>query len=196
MSNASIRTREGTSASLVKSCWRKKVTNNVVRITLEVILVLSSFTASALAADSCQPVFDALTKLITTPSHSYTTAANGGKQRTAETIMTQGKKYIRGNGKWMDTSVTTAEVLEQEREIEKNGKATCRLLRSEAVNGEAAVVYSLSRQTVGFKEDAQIWISKSTGKPLREEQDVDMGGEIGKAHNSAHFEYGNVQPPI
>jgi hypothetical protein len=33
------------------------------------------------AADSCQPVFDALTKLITTPSHSYTTstAANGGK---------------------------------------------------------------------------------------------------------------------
>jgi hypothetical protein len=150
------------------------------------------------AADSCQPVFDAIAKLITTPSHSYTTstAANGGKTRTAETIMTQGKKYIRGNGKWMDTSVTTAEVLEQERENEKNGKATCQLLRSEAVNGEAAVVYSLSRQTAGFKEDAQIWISKSTGIPLREEQDVDMGGEIGKAHNSARFEYGNVQPPM
>ena len=150
------------------------------------------------AADSCQPVFDALTKLISTPSHSYTTstAANGGKTRTAETIMTQGKKYIRGTGKWMDTSVTTAEVLEQERENEKNGKATCQLLRSEAVNGEAAVVYSLSRQTAGFKEDAQLWISKSTGMPLREEQDVDMGGEIGKAHNSARFEYGNVQPPM
>lgn len=110
------------------------------------------------AADSCQPVFDALTKLITTPSHSYTTSTpvNGGKARTAETIMTQGKKYIRANGKWMDTHVTTAEVMEQERENEKNGKATCHLLRSEAVNGEAAVVYSLNRQITGFAEDSQI----------------------------------------
>jgi hypothetical protein len=152
----------------------------------------------ARAADSCQPVFDALEKLVATPSHSYTTstAANGGKTRTAETIMTQGKKYIRGNGKWRDTSVTTAEVLEQEKETEKNGKATCQLLRTEAVNGEAAMVYSLRRETGGFKEDSQIWISKSTGMALREEQDVDMGGEIGKLHNSARFEYGNVQPPM
>ena len=161
-------------------------------------LMMAGLLSSAHAADSCQPVFDALTKLITTPSHSYTTstAANGGKTRTAETIMTQGKKYIRANGKWMDSHVTTAEILEQERENEKNGKATCHLLRSEAVNGEAAVVYSLNRQITGFKEDSQIWISKSTGIPLREEQDADWGGEIGKAHNSARFEYGNIQPPM
>jgi hypothetical protein len=165
---------------------------------LFVSLMIAGFLSSAHAADSCQPVFDALTKLITTPSHSYTitTAQNSGKTRTAETIMSHGKKYIRGNGKWMDPSVSTSEVLEQERENEKNGKAICRLLRSEAVNGESAVVYSLSRQTAGFKEDSQIWISKSTGMPVREEQDVDMGGEIGKAHNSARFQYGNVQPPM
>ena len=153
---------------------------------------------SAHAADSCQPVFEALTKIVTTPSHSYTTstAASGGKTRTAETIMTQGKKYVRGSGKWMDTSVTTAKVLEQEKENEKNGKVTCQLLRSEAVNGEAAMVYSFRRETGGFKEASQIWISKSTGRALREEQDVDMGGEIGKLHNAARFEYGNVQPPM
>ena len=170
--------------------------NGVFMLSVFSLLVMGQ-AVPAHAADSCQPVFDALTKLIITPSHSYTsTAAIGGKTRTAETIMTHGKKYIRGNGKWMDTSVTTAEVLEQERENEKNGKATCQLLRSEAVNGEAAVVYSLNRQTTGFKEDSQIWISKSTGIPLREEQDADWGEKIGKAHNSAHFEYGNVQPPI
>ncbi len=165
---------------------------------LFVSLMMAGLLSSAHAADSCQPVFDALTKLITTPSHSYTTstAANGGKQRTAETIMTLGKKYIRVNGKWMDSRVTTAEVLEQERENEKNGKATCQLLRSEAVSGEAAVVYSLHREPQSFKEDSQIWISKSTGMALREEQDVDMGGEIGKQHNSARFEYGKVQPPM
>lgn len=161
-------------------------------------LLVMGHAAPAHAVDSCQPVFDALTKLITTPSHSYTTSTpvNGGKAHTAETILTQGKKYIRVNGKWMGTPVTTAEVLEQERENEKNGKATCRLLRSEAVNGEAAVVYSLNRQTTGFKEDSQIWISKSHGIPLREEQDADWGGKIGKAHNSARFEYGNVRPPM
>lgn len=110
--------------------------------------------------------------------------------------MTQGKKYIRGAGKWMDSRVTTAEVLEQEREKEKNSKATCQLVRNEAVNGEAALVYSLHREPQGFKEDSQIWISKSSGMPLREEQGVDMEGEIGKLHNSARFEYGNVRPPM
>lgn len=108
--------------------------------------------------------------------------------------MTQGKKYIRANGNWMDSRVTTAEVLEQERENEKNGRATCQLVRSEAVNGEAAVVYSLHREPEGFKEESLIWISKASGMALREEQDVDMGGKIGKLHNSARFEYGKVQP--
>lgn len=155
-------------------------------------------TPRARAADSCQPVFDALTKLVATPSHSYTTSTpvSGGKARTAETVMTQGKKYIRVNGKWMDSHVTTAEVLEQEKENEKNGKSGCQFLRSEPVNGEGASLYHMQRETQGFKEDSEIWVSKATGLPLRAEQDIDMGGEIGKEHRSARFEYGNVLPPI
>ncbi len=96
----------------------------------------------------------------------------------------------------MRIPVTSQDVLEQEKEKEEKGKSTCQLLRSEAVNGEAAVVYSLNRQTTGFKEDSQIWISTSNGMLLREEQDADWGGKIGKAHNSARFEYGNVRPPM
>ena len=128
-------------------CWKATL------FALVAIGVTALDSSPAQAADSCQPVFEALTKIVTTPSHSYTTstAANGGKQRTAETIMTQGKKYIRVNGKWMAPSVTTAEVLEQEEENEKNGKATCQSVRSEAVNGEAVMVYSLRRETGGFQ---------------------------------------------
>ena len=150
------------------------------------------------AADSCQPVFDALQKLVTTPSHNYTTsaAAKGGAPRTAETILVQGKKYISANGKWMDARVTTQEVLEQEKENEMNGKSSCQLVRSDSVNGESASLYHLQRQTENFKEDSQIWISTARGVPLREEQDIEMGGSIGKRHNSAHFEYRNVQPPM
>jgi len=110
--------------------------------------------------------------------------------------MTQGKKYIRANGKWMDPRVTTAEVLDQEKENEKSGKSSCQFVRSESVNGDSASLYHMQRETENFKEDSQIWISKSTGLPLREEQDMDYGGAIGKRHNSGRFEYGNVQPPM
>ena len=92
--------------------------NNFVLITLVVLLSLSSFTESARAADSCQPVFDALMKVATTPSHSYTTSTgvNGGTPTEAETIFANGQKYIRVRGKWMRIPVTSQDVLEQEKE--------------------------------------------------------------------------------
>ena len=172
--------------------------NRLCAVALSVPLATICLSVPAHAADSCHLVFEALTKIVTTPSHSYTTStsAKGGKQRTAETIMTQGKKYIRVNGRWMDSHVTTAEVLEQEKENEKNGKSGCQLLRSEPVNGEGASLYHMQRETREFKEDSEIWLSNATGLPLRAEQDIDIGGEIGKEHRSARFEYGNVLPPI
>ena len=168
-------------------------------VTLSVLLLLVMGQAvRARAADSCQTVFDAIQKLVATPSHSYTTstAAKGGSPQTGETIMTRGKKYIRANGKWMDSHVTTAEVLDQEKENENSGRSSCQFVRSESVNGDIASLYHIQRETGNFKEDSQIWISKSTGLPLREEQDVDYGGAIGKRHNSGRFEYGNIQPPM
>lgn len=118
-------------------------------------LVVMVQAAGAHAADACQPVFDALQKQVTTPSHSYTTstAAKGGTPQTAETIMAQGKKYIRAQGKWMDARVTTQEVLEQEKENEKDGKSSCQRARSESVNGESALLYHLQRETEDFKEE-------------------------------------------
>ncbi len=171
--------------------------NHVFTLSVLSLLVLGQ-AVKARAADSCQPVFDAIHKLATVPSHSFTTstAARGGAPRTAETIMAQGKKYIRVHGKWMESHVSTQDVLEQEKENEKNGKYKCQFVRSESVNGESASLYHMQRETEDFKEDSQIWISTARGVPLREEQDIDVGGSLGKQHNSAHFEYGNIQPPM
>jgi len=171
------------------------------RFVLAIVVLAASaafFPCRARAADSCQPVFDALQKLVTTASHSYTTstAAKGGPPQTGETIMVQGKKFILAKGRWMDPHVTTQEVLEQEKEHEKNGKSSCQFIRSESVQGENAALYHMQRDIENFKEDSQIWISTAKGVPLREEQDMDYGGQIGKRHNSARFEYGTVQPPI
>jgi hypothetical protein len=149
------------------------------------------------AANACQPVFDALTKVATTPSHSYTTsiAVNGGKTE-AETIFANGQKYIQVHGKWMHLPVTSQDVLEQEKEKEEHGKSNCQLLRSESVNGEAATLYSMHREYDEVTEDAQMWISKGSGLPLRAEEDVDNRGNRKKEHRSTRFDYGNVKPPM
>jgi hypothetical protein len=41
-----------------------------------------------------------------------------------------------------------------------------------------------------------IWISKEQRVPLRREQDIDWGNDVGKSHQSVRYEYGNIQPPL
>jgi hypothetical protein len=139
-----------------------------------------------------------LTKVATTPSHSYTTstAVNGGKATEGETIFVNGQKYIRARGKWMRIPVTSQDVLEQEKEKQQHGKSTCQFLRSESVNGEAAMLFSMHREYEEVKEDAQMLVSKGTGLLLRVEEDVDNRGNKIKEHRSTRFEYGNIRPPM
>jgi len=167
-------------------------------LAFSVLLVATWLTTSAHAADACQPVFDALTKVATTPSHSYTTSTgvNGGAPTEAETIFANGQKYIRARGKWMRLPVTSEEVVEQEKEKEQHGKSACQSLRTESANGEAAIVYSVHREYEEVNEDGQMWISKSTGLPLRAEEDFENKGNKVKEHRSTRFEYGNVRPPM
>lgn len=165
--------------------------------TLSVLsLLVIGQAATALAADACQPVFEAIQKLVTTPSHSYSTGVVNGKPTSTETIYVQGKTYIFARGKWMLSPATPNDVLQQELENEKQGKSTCQFVRNESVNGEAAAVYSMRRETEMLKEDGQVWISKANGRALREEVDVDYGRAIGKGRLSARYAYTNVKPPM
>ena len=153
----------------------------------------------AMAADSCQPVFDALTKLVTTPNHGYSTQTGAfvkGKPRSGEMIYVQGARYVRVDGKWTKSPLRTEDILQQEKENRANGKATCQFVRNEAVNGESAMLYAMHSENEYDKEDAQMWISKATGLPLREEMDTDVGGAMEKSHRSMRYEYSNVQPPM
>ncbi len=167
---------------------------------LALFAVSLSWSAAANAQSSCQPVFDALTKLVTTPSHGYTTSTaafqDHGQPRESENIYVDGKVFIRVKGQWMASKITPAEILEQEKENRQNGKASCQAVRSDSVNGEAATVYSIHSETEDAKGDGQLWISKSTGRLLREEQDTDVGGAVGKSHRSSHYEYNNVRAPM
>jgi hypothetical protein len=169
--------------------------NRIFAFSLFSSLIVIACAAPA-AADPCQPVFDAINKIVTIPSHSYSTGTADGKPRSTEIIYVQNKTYMLVKGKWMLSPVTPNDVLEQEKENEANGKATCEFLRNESVNGEPAAVYSMRRETEISKEDGQTWISKVTGRALRTEVDVEGAGGAGKSHLSARYEYSNVKPPM
>jgi hypothetical protein len=96
----------------------------------------------------------------------------------------------------MRIPVTSQDVLEQEKEKEQHGNSTCKLLGSDSVKGEAAILYSIHREYGEVTEDEQMWVSKSTGLLLRAEEDVDNRGNKKKEHQSTRFEYGNIRPPV
>jgi hypothetical protein len=86
-------------------------------------------------------------------------------------------------------------MLEQERENRRNTKNEhCAHVRDEAVDGEAAVVFSTHYESEYAKVDALIWISRSSGLALREELDMDPG-ELGKSHTSVRTAYLGGQAP-
>jgi len=148
---------------------------------------------------ACKPVVEAMSTMAATPTHIYTTETAAyradGKPTTSETIYVSGAVYVRVNGRWIRSVFTPEEMLQQEPEKQPNSKATCRYLHLDSTNGELADVYGMHSYTEGTKLDEELWISKSKRLPLREEQDLDIGGPMGKSHRSMRYEYGNVHPP-
>jgi hypothetical protein len=126
-------------------------------------------------------------KVLMTPTHIYSAtrpAPKGGNKsraedtRYSETIYVGGSTYTKVGGKWIRGSWTTQQVMKQEEENRQNSKYSCRYLRDESVNGEAAAVYGTHSQNEDITSDGQVWISKKTGLPLRHEFDIDAGGPI------------------
>jgi len=173
---------------------RGYITLTILTLTVPAVLAVSS----AQATDSCQPIFEALTKVATTPSHSYTTStpASGGASIETETIFANGQKYIRVRGKWLRIPVTSQDVAEQEKEKEQHGTSTCQFLRTEPVNGDPAMLFSMHREYEEINEDGKVWVSKNTGLLLRAEEDVENRGTKVKEHRLTRFEYDNVRPPM
>lgn len=163
-----------------------------------VVLAICLASAPGLASDSsCQPVFDAMSKVLATPAHIYTTepssSRSGNTAKSGELIYFGGAIYVKTSGKWTRSKMTAQQMLEQEKENREHGTATCHYLRQESVSGEVAAVYSVHSENDDIKSDGTVWISRK-GLPLREEMDIDVD-DPSKTHHSIRFEYGNVQAP-
>jgi hypothetical protein len=166
---------------------------------LAVALILG--TLAYAADDGCKPVFEALDKAGVTASHMFSTGASEsrkGAPDNGEVIRMGGPAgavYVMDGGKWNRIKTTAGEMLKMSQDSRNLTKHTCRYVRDEAVNGEAAAVYSAHSETEDTKIDMTIRISKSKGLPLREDVEMDVGGAMGKSHKSVRYEYTNVRPP-
>jgi hypothetical protein len=164
-----------------------------------VMLTLGSLLLGAMtlaAQEECQPVFNALDKVMSTPTRILSTTTAGGKPKTTETIYADKAIFTSINGKWTRSPASLEKVQQQEKDGRKTTVYACSHVKDEEGSGEASQIYSVSAKPVsGPKTESQFWISKSTGLPLRNEVDVERSGKEAKSHYSVRYEYKNVAAP-
>ena len=148
--------------------------------------------SAATAQDDCKLVLDAANKVFDVPSHSYVTMNIGGKPQTAETISVGAAMYVKYNGKWTSGGSTPQEMKALSAKNRQTNKTTCRYMKDEQVDGEAAAVYSVHDVSPKSTSDSTVWISRTKGLMLRSEIDL----EAGKTHMSTRIEYGNIKAPM
>ena len=158
----------------------------------------NAFTAAA-AGSACQSLAEANAKIYGMPTHMYQiekAGPAGGKTRSNELIYLNNKMYIMVGGKWSVSKATPADMAASQKEARKEQQLgmTCSVVRDEVVNGEATTLYSAHRKTEDGTTDAQFWVSKSKGAPVKAEMDMDDGAG-GRMHRSLRYEYTNVQAP-
>jgi outer membrane lipoprotein-sorting protein len=154
--------------------------------------------APAAAQSGCQAVDAAQDKILTIPTHLYTssTISSGKVTRETEIIYVGGASFVKTGGKWSRSPMSAKDMADQERENRKNSKYSCKYLRDEVVGGEAAAVYSVHTENEEIKSDGTIWLSKSKGVPLKQDLAIDTGGGGAPDHYLSRYEYANVTAPI
>jgi len=142
----------------------------------------------------CKIVFDAGKQLTATPHHVYEVETSSRGKRSSEQISTQGSIYVTVGGKWRKSPMNVQQLQKQEDENIRNARnASCRYLRDESVGGQPAEVYSTHSETTGAISDTVVWLAKGSRRVLREEEDMNAGGD--KMHWSIRVDYTNVAAP-
>lgn len=153
--------------------------NTRVPFIASALLVSSLGAAPANAEDpACKPVFDAMTKLISTPNHTFmlieAAAKGAGKSdaapKSGETLDTAAKRYLKVDDQWMVSPLTTKDLLAQDAENRrKYTEQRCSYVREEMIAGEPSLLYSAHFKGELSTTDMRIWIAKRSGLPLKEE---------------------------
>jgi hypothetical protein len=166
-----------------------------------ILFPLAALVAGALpvgAASSCDALIAAMHKVMQTPAHLYMTETAGfheGKTRNMETIYLNGTMYTSVNGVWRKSPMTLQELADARKDSEKDLGA-CSMVHDELVGVEPATLYKVHKQTPNDTIDTQVWVSRLRGLPLKQINDIDVGGGArGKSHIEIRYEYRGVSAP-
>jgi hypothetical protein len=168
---------------------------------LPALAVAAALVVSALPARAddaaCQAVIEAVIKQAGVPVHQKITiesAAAPGKPIQSEAIHVADTLYMQVRGQWTARPYDRKKVAEDARQAMLKADHSCTRLRSEAVDGQAAELYSVQSKSATGNTDSQLWISSATGLPLRQHTVVLEQGTT-KMQHDVRFDYANVQAP-
>ena len=146
---------------------------------------------------ACQAVLEAVIKQTTVPVHQKITiesAAAPGKPIQSETIHVGDTLYMQVRGQWMARPYDARKAAEDARQAMLKAEHSCTRVGSEAVDGQPATLYSVQSRTATGSTDSRIWISPSTGLPLRQ-RTVMLEQGATKMQHEVGFDYTNVRAP-
>jgi len=146
---------------------------------------------------ACQAVLEAIIKQTTVPVHQKITiesAAAPGKPIQSETIHVGDTLYMQVRGQWMARPYDARKAAEDARQAMLKAEHSCTRVGTEAVDGQPASLYSVQSKTATGSTDSRIWISPSTGLPLRQ-RTVMLEQGATKMQHEVGFDYANVRAP-
>jgi hypothetical protein len=156
-----------------------------------VALTLSRF---AWADDpACKAVYDSMDRLAGTPNHQWLSQSKSGshdKPTMGEIITVGDFRYLQMSGEWKRMPYSTAKSITEQADQRKDRSSTCRAVRDESVDGVSANLVAVHTTAEDSASDQQVWISKSTGLPVRQVIDIN-----GTTHIEVRYSYANVAAP-
>jgi hypothetical protein len=146
---------------------------------------------------ACQAVLDADIKQATIPVHqkiSIESAAMPGKALQSEMIRTGNTLYMQVRGQWTSRPYDGQKAASDARLAMQKAEHSCTRVRSEALDGQPADLYSVEAKTASGGTNSQIWISSASGLPLRQHT-VMLEQDSAKAQHDVRFDYTDVRAP-
>ena len=161
------------------------------RIGTIVVAGFVSLFAGAAAADNCAPAYDAMVAQAKQPHVASIMITHPGLPTvSSELIVTGGHIYMQRGGSWTSMPQPVAATLARLDEARKNGASTCHQSADETLDGQAVAVYAVHLVSKDRVNDDRLWISKSSGLPLKTKSHLQSGTSVLQT-----LKYDNVQAP-
>jgi hypothetical protein len=145
-------------------------------------------------ADDCSVATDAALAQVKVP-HAVTHVMTmpGHPEQRVEVIFVNEKTYTHMDGAWNVMPFSTKgmqDTIETSRKRAEQMPHTCQKVAGEPINGEATTLLLVHSDANGRPSDAKIWISTSSGLPLKSEIRLADG-----AVATDTFRYDNITAP-